>query len=102
MLGVVQQPVGQEFGSITRWARSWQGLRCARLLRSIPRWLGVVRHVPASSPLYLCLLPSFVCPRSLLKLMFDVPLAQAFLMEEHETYSIPNSGEEPWAAFPRW
>ena len=56
MLGVLRQPVGQEFGSIT----------------------------------------------SLLKLVFDVPLAQAFLMEEHETYSVPNSDEEPWAAFPRW
>ena len=39
---------------------------------------------------------------SLLKLIFDVPLAQAFLMEEHEAYSVPNSAEEPWAAFPRW
>ncbi len=57
-----------------------------------PRQRCNMRHCP--------LPPTVSC--SLLKLVFDVPLAQAFLMEEHETYSVPNSDEEPWAAFPRW
>lgn len=40
--------------------------------------------------------------RSLLKLIFDVPLAQAFLIDEDASYGVPNSPSERWAAYPRW
>lgn len=104
MLGVVQQPVGREFGSITRLVKQcwrlgngsccgchdapWLALRLCLLTASVPH------NTPRSSP------P--LHSRSLLKLIFDVPLAQAYLMEEHEAYSVPNSEDEQWAAFPRW
>ena len=87
MLGVVQQPVGQEFGSITRY-----GGTC---LRPIPPPGACRRPSPRS------LVPALPSPR-LLKLIFDVPLAQAFLMEAHASYGVPNSPDEPWGIYPRW
>ncbi len=45
-------------------------------------------------------LPTMSC--SLLKLVFDVPVAQAFLIEEDASIGVPNSPEERWIPYPRW
>lgn len=106
MLGVLQQPVGHQFGSITRSLKCrWPA--CWRLGGEVDAACLVLRFasVCASTALHLNCSPSFSIPlatRSLLKLIFDVPLAQAFLIDEDASYGVPNSPSERWAAYPRW
>lgn len=75
------------------WGQVLLALRCNSSL-----------FVPALHCTLTCSLSFSIPPetRSLLKLIFDVPLAQAFLIDEDASYGVPNSPSERWAAYPRW